>query len=173
MAIEAVYLAKELSSATPAKAVFGSVGILLAMIRVCTSSTIMNFLFTCNQDSMANEAEYVELGLACAEICRVLDRGMNGKELGDLSQSVREEINQLMTWVRPAVHHFDSHLTMLLIVEPWRTSKGMSSKGMDGIKSFDSFMRGTIGRRLPIGSWTSIGPSTSSTWVPLNACDHH
>ena len=33
-AIEAVNLAKELSSLTPAKAVFSSVGILLAMIKV-------------------------------------------------------------------------------------------------------------------------------------------
>ena len=33
-AIEAMNLAKEVSSMTPAKAVFGSVGVLLAMIRV-------------------------------------------------------------------------------------------------------------------------------------------
>ena len=33
-AIEAMNLAKELSSATPAKAVFGTVGILLTMIKV-------------------------------------------------------------------------------------------------------------------------------------------
>ena len=34
MAIDGLNLAKELSSVTPAKAVFGSVGILLTMIRV-------------------------------------------------------------------------------------------------------------------------------------------
>ena len=34
-AIEAMNLAKEISSATPAKAVFGSVGVLLKMMRVC------------------------------------------------------------------------------------------------------------------------------------------
>ena len=34
VAIEAINLAKEVSSATPAKAVFGSVGTLLTMIRV-------------------------------------------------------------------------------------------------------------------------------------------
>ena len=33
-AIEAINLAKEISSPTPAKAVFGSVGVLLRMIRV-------------------------------------------------------------------------------------------------------------------------------------------
>ena len=35
IAIEAMNLAKEVSSITPAKAVFGSVSILLAMVRVC------------------------------------------------------------------------------------------------------------------------------------------
>ena len=49
----------------------------------------------CNQDSMANESEYVELGLACADVCKALHRGMNGKTLDDLSQSVREAIEQL------------------------------------------------------------------------------
>jgi hypothetical protein len=55
----------------------------------------MNFGFTCIQDSMANELDYVELGLNCADICKALDRGMNRKKLGDLSQSVCEAINQL------------------------------------------------------------------------------
>ena len=45
---------------------------------------------------MANEVDYVELGLSCADICRALDRGMNGKKLNDLSQSVCDAINQLM-----------------------------------------------------------------------------
>ena len=49
----------------------------------------------CNQDSMANESDYVELGLACADVCKALHRGMNGKTLDDLSQSVREAIEQL------------------------------------------------------------------------------
>ena len=34
LAIEALNLAKEIANATPAKAVFGSVGVLLTMIRV-------------------------------------------------------------------------------------------------------------------------------------------
>jgi len=46
---------------------------------------------------MINERDYVELGLGCADICRALDRGMNGKKLDDLSQSVCEAINQLTT----------------------------------------------------------------------------
>ena len=46
---------------------------------------------------MLNEQEYVDLGLFCADICRALERGMNGKKLGDLSQSVCDAINQLTT----------------------------------------------------------------------------
>ena len=46
---------------------------------------------------MVNEADYVELGLACADVCRALDRGVNGKRLDDLSQSVFEAIGQLTT----------------------------------------------------------------------------
>ena len=44
---------------------------------------------------MANQLDYVDLGLNCADICRALDRGMNGKKLDDLSQSVCEAISQL------------------------------------------------------------------------------
>ena len=46
---------------------------------------------------MVNKIEYVELGLACADVCRALDRGMNGKKLDDLNQPVCEAIVQLTT----------------------------------------------------------------------------
>ena len=52
---------------------------------------------TRGQDSMANKSDYVEVGLACADVCKALDRGMNGKKLEDLNESVREAINQLTT----------------------------------------------------------------------------
>jgi hypothetical protein len=44
-----------------------------------------------------NEQNYVELVLSCADICRALDRGTNGKSLDNLGKSVREAINQLTT----------------------------------------------------------------------------
>ena len=44
---------------------------------------------------MVNEQDYVELGLSCADICRALGRGVSGKKLDDLSQSVCQAINQL------------------------------------------------------------------------------
>ena len=46
---------------------------------------------------MANRTDYVELGLACAEVCKALDRGMNGRQMNELSQSVFEAIEQLTT----------------------------------------------------------------------------
>ena len=48
---------------------------------------------------MSNEQDFVELGLSCANICKALARGMDGKSLNDLSGSVRAAINQLTTWV--------------------------------------------------------------------------
>jgi len=46
---------------------------------------------------MINRMDYVELGLACSDVCTALDRGLNGKTLNDLNNSVREAINQLTT----------------------------------------------------------------------------
>ena len=46
---------------------------------------------------MVNEQDYVELGLFCADICHAPDRGMNGKKLDHLNQSVCGAINQLTT----------------------------------------------------------------------------
>ena len=44
---------------------------------------------------MINKLDYVELGLNCANICRALDRGMSGRKLNELNQSVADAINQL------------------------------------------------------------------------------
>jgi len=46
---------------------------------------------------MINEVDYVELGLACADVCIALDRGLKGKGLNDLNNSVVEAINRLTT----------------------------------------------------------------------------
>ena len=58
---------------------------------------------------MINKQDYVELGLACAEICTVLGRGMNGKKLDDLSQSVCDAIAQLTKWVKSPVLVWMAH----------------------------------------------------------------
>jgi len=46
---------------------------------------------------MANQMDYVELGLACAEVCTALNRGLSGKKLNDLNNSVCGAIGQLTT----------------------------------------------------------------------------
>jgi len=46
---------------------------------------------------MINALDYVELGLFCSDICKALDRGMNGKKPEDLNQPVCDAINQLTT----------------------------------------------------------------------------
>jgi len=94
-AIEALDLAKT-SSIPPAKAVIESATILLTTIRVCSSSSATIYpKFTPSQDSMIDEVDYVELGLSCADVCRTLERGTNGKKQDELSPSVHDTINQL------------------------------------------------------------------------------
>ena len=46
---------------------------------------------------MINQVEYVELGLACADVCTALNRGLDGKGLEDLNNSVCEAIKELTT----------------------------------------------------------------------------
>ena len=46
---------------------------------------------------MLNQMDYVELGLSCADVCTALDRGLGGKTLNDLNDSVCEAIKQLTT----------------------------------------------------------------------------
>ena len=95
-AIEVLTIAKEATSATPAQVVFGATVVLLARIKVSFLHVRMRSSgLTRNQDLMLNEMEYVELGLFCANICKALDRGMRGKKLDDLSQTVCDAINQL------------------------------------------------------------------------------
>ncbi|KAF9785562.1 hypothetical protein BJ322DRAFT_1109000 [Thelephora terrestris] len=80
--IEALNIAND-SSIAPAKVVFGSVGQLLTIVK----------------KSMNNKQDYVELGLTCADLCKALNRGLNGKKSNELSQSVLEAIEQLTTTV--------------------------------------------------------------------------
>ena len=46
---------------------------------------------------MINKADYTELGLTCAEVCEALNRGMDGRRMDELSQSILEAIEQLTT----------------------------------------------------------------------------
>ena len=55
---------------------------------------------------MANEQDYVELGLSCADICEALKRGMDRKKLDDLNKSMRDAITKLTMRVGPATSVF-------------------------------------------------------------------
>ena len=46
---------------------------------------------------MINEADYVDLGLACSEVCSVLYQGMRGRRVDELGRSVFEAIGRLTT----------------------------------------------------------------------------
>ena len=122
---------------------------------------------------MANKSDYVELGLACADVCKALDRGMNGKKLDDLNQSVREAINQLTTWVQPMMPGLGSVLTMALAAGRWRGSRGRSSSRMGGTRSLEFFKRATTRTVLRLGSWISAGSFRSSTWVRSSLLGRH
>jgi len=44
---------------------------------------------------MVNKADYVELGLTCADVCEALNRGMDKRRADQLSQPVLEAIDKL------------------------------------------------------------------------------
>ena len=57
---------------------------------------------------MVNKQDYVDLGLSCANICKALERGMDGRELNELSKSMREAITELDAWVERVIRTFCS-----------------------------------------------------------------
>ena len=46
---------------------------------------------------MIDEADYVELGLSCTDVCKVLARGTDGRRADQLGRSVLKAIEQLTT----------------------------------------------------------------------------
>ena len=94
-AIDAMNIAKDVMDIIPARAAFGAVSVILTMIRVRSLPLCWPIAGCRFQDSMVNESDYVDLGLACADVCRSLDRGMSGRRVDGLSQSVFEAIQQL------------------------------------------------------------------------------
>ena len=100
VAIAAQNLAWKNSNVAATKSVFRSVTDLLTMARVCSpSSAVIGSRFTAGSDSTptANELDFVELGLFCADICGTLDRGTRGRSRNELNQPVHGAIDQLGT----------------------------------------------------------------------------
>ena len=46
---------------------------------------------------MTNQMDYFKLGMACADVCTALDRGLKEKTWDDLNDSVHKAIEQLKT----------------------------------------------------------------------------
>ena len=114
---------------------------------------------------MANDQDYVDLGLSCADICKALERGMGEKKLDDLNKSVRDAINQLTAWVEPAVH---ISCPSAYHVTDGRTVAEMQRKIINeanDIQSLAFFMQGLTRTQLLVGSWISTGSSLYSTYV--------
>jgi hypothetical protein len=44
---------------------------------------------------MINQQDCVELCLSCADVCKALDRGLQGRQSDELSQTVLQAIEQL------------------------------------------------------------------------------
>jgi len=94
-AIDALNLAKSSASITPAKAAFDSTSVLLTTIVVGSFLPTLVDCWLMYTGSMINEVDYVEPGLACAGVCEALDRGINGRRVNQLSQSVLTAIEKL------------------------------------------------------------------------------
>ena len=43
---------------------------------------------------MGNKRDHVDLALTCADVCMTLDRGLSGKRLDELTNTVSEAIEQ-------------------------------------------------------------------------------
>ena len=97
VAINTLNLAKDASSIIPARAAFNSASTLLTVIRVgCLPVHVGRLLAnSCVQDSMTKKRNYVELGLACANVCEVLGQGTDAKRASELSQPVFRAIERL------------------------------------------------------------------------------
>ena len=85
-------------SISQAQGAFDSAGALLIAIRVRSPySAVICFEFTSMQDSTANEQDLLDLGRYCVDVCKALERGLEGRQQDELNPSMLEAIEQLTT----------------------------------------------------------------------------
>ena len=77
---------------------------------------------------MANELDYIDLGLSCAEVCDALGQGLKGKRLDELDQPVLGAIGQLTTYVEVSSSILGAALTDVTIAGLWPGWRGRSSR---------------------------------------------
>ena len=77
--IQGSNLAKDTCGTPPAQVVFGSVGVLLTIIRVLSLVFCRDELpARVAQDFTANKQDHADLGVSCTDVRRALDRGLDG-----------------------------------------------------------------------------------------------
>lgn len=125
-AIQALDPAEKATPFTPAKTVFGSVNVLLGIIKVRFLSVhVSRLLANRLQDTTANKTDCIKLGLDCAEVCKAIERGVNDRQA---RPSVLKAIEQLEKQVGPVDMCFvPDLLTVPSITGLWLRSRGTLS----------------------------------------------
>jgi hypothetical protein len=166
-AIDALDLARDAMNVEHAKDAFSSASVLLTTIKVSFVLPHAGLLLAdAAQDSMSDKPDCVEIGLACADVCRVLGEGMDGRRADQPSQPVLKAIERLMTWVGPATCVLENLLIKLSTVGLWPRSRSTSSNGAKGTRFLGVSTRRRIKRRLLRGGWISMRFAVSLTCVP-------
>ena len=121
---------------------------------------------------MANDKDYTELGRVCGNVCQVLHRRLKGRRPDQLKQAVFDAIGDLNMYVSQpgnaqtgVARPERSTYRWPLFTGPWSRSRGRSSSTVNGTQLPGSFSRRAIKTELQLGSRTSSGSSTSSTYV--------
>ncbi|KAF9785183.1 hypothetical protein BJ322DRAFT_1020756 [Thelephora terrestris] len=81
VAIEALGVAKDACSVAPAQFALCSAYDLLTVIK----------------ENGDKKQDFIDLGICCADVCAALNRGLGGKRSGEISESVYDAIEQLIT----------------------------------------------------------------------------
>ena len=112
---------------------------------------------------MADEPDYIELGLYCAEVCEILDQGLKGRQLDEIDQPLLGTIERLTEYVKVSMRILGGALTNVTIAELWQISRRRSSRWANEMQCLDSCTRRMIKRRSTLGGRTSIKFFSSST----------
>ena len=113
---------------------------------------------------MTNKNDFVELGQSCADVCDALYRGLEGRELNKINESVLDAVKQLASWVVEGMRRSGVSLTAILIAGLWTPSR-LRSSSIKGARSLGSSTRRLIRIRLLGGTGTSAESFKFSPYV--------
>ena len=96
--IQALSIVKDTCAIPPAQVAFSCSSALLAIIRVRFPLVCQDrFLTQAVQYTMANDRDYIQLGLACASACQVVHQALKRVQLDELGQPAIDTIRDLTT----------------------------------------------------------------------------